>query len=172
MRQARHLPEQRIFSREVFEFKCLWPVLHFCYYFLIFHRRSVKLSKILMQISRLFLGVVFLVAIINGYFVIFGFDPFIDTSPEAMALFEFEYLLIIEKSLEIICGILLLFNQFIPIVIAIFSPIVINIVLLHLFLDPSLLLLAVLLLLALGYLLFYFRANFISILEKNPKPLQ
>lgn len=130
------------------------------------------MTKILVQISRLFLGVVFLVAGINGYFVIFGFDPFIETSPEAMALFEFKYLLIVEKSLEIICGILLLINQFIPIAIAILLPIVANILLLHLFLDHSLLLLAVLLVLTLGYLLFYYRRNFISILERKPKPSQ
>lgn len=130
------------------------------------------MTKILVQISRLFLGVVFLVAGINGYFVIFGFDPFIETSPEAMALFEFKYLLIVEKSLEIICGILLLINQFTPIAIAILLPIVANILLLHLFLDHSLLLLAVLLVLTLGYLLFYYRRNFISILERKPKPSQ
>ncbi len=125
-----------------------------------------------MQISRLFLGVVFLVAGINGYFVIFGFEPFIATSPEAMALFEFEYLLIAEKSLEVICGILLIINQFTPLAIAILSPIVTNIFLLHLFLDHSLLILAIILVLTLGYLLFYYRKNFMSILERTSKPSQ
>ena len=125
-----------------------------------------------MQISRLFLGVVFLVAGINGYFVIFGFEPFIATSPEAMALFEFEYLLIAEKSLEVICGILLIINQFTPLAIAILSPIITNIFLLHLFLDHSLLILAIILVLTLGYLLFYYRKNFMSILERTSKPSQ
>lgn len=125
-----------------------------------------------MQISRLFLGIIFLVAGINGYFVIFGFEPFIATSPEAMALFEFEYLLIAEKSLEVICGILLIINQFTPLAIAILSPIVANIFLLHLFLDHSLLILAVMLVLTHGYLLFYYRKNFMSILERKSKPSQ
>ncbi|WP_084797990.1 DoxX family membrane protein [Neobacillus mesonae] len=124
--------------------------------------------KILMHISRLFLGLVFLIAGINGYFVIFGFEPFIATSPEAMALFEFKYLLIAEKSLEVICGILLIFNQFIPLAIAILSPIVANIFLLHLFLDHSLLLLAIMLVLTLGFLLFYYKNNFMSVLERKP----
>ncbi len=121
-----------------------------------------------MHISRLFLGVVFLIAGINGYFVIFGFEPFIATSPEAMALFEFKYLLIAEKSLEVICGILLIINQFIPLAISILSPIVANIFLLHLFLDHSLLLLAIMLVLTLGFLLFYYRMNFMSVLERKP----
>lgn len=116
--------------------------------------------------SRLFLGIVFLVAGINGFFVIFGLEPFIATSPEAMALFEFKYLLIDEKLLEIICGILLLTNQFIPLAIAVLSPIVANIFLLHLFLGPSLLLLATLL--VLGYLLFVYRKSFIGIVQRKP----
>jgi uncharacterized membrane protein YphA (DoxX/SURF4 family) len=123
-----------------------------------------------MHISRLFVGVVFLVAGINGYFVIFGLEPFIATSPEAMALFEFKYLLIVEKSLEVICGILLLTNRFIPMAIAILAPIVFNILLLHLFLDHSLLLLAVLLIIALSYLLFSYRKNFLGILERKSDP--
>lgn len=123
-----------------------------------------------MQIGRLFLGVTFLVAGINGYFVILGPDPFIATSPVAMALFEFKYLLIVEKSCEVICGVLLIINQFILLAIAILLPIVANIFLLHLLLDHSLLILAVMLVLALGYLLFYYRINFKSILERKPKP--
>ncbi|MEH7253088.1 hypothetical protein V7111_13245 [Neobacillus niacini] len=61
------------------------------------------MANLLVLISRLFLGVVFLVTGLNGYFVIFGFEPFIATSPDAMALFEFQYLLIVEKTIEVIC---------------------------------------------------------------------
>lgn len=129
-----------------------------------------KLAKVSLHISRLFLGIVFLVAGLNGYFVIFGLEPFIATSPEAMALFEFTYLLIVEKSVEVICGILLLINRFIPMAIAILAPIVVNILLLHLFLDHSLLLLAVLLVIALGYLLFSYRKNFLGIVERKANP--
>ncbi|KKI93189.1 hypothetical protein WQ54_04870 [Bacillus sp. SA1-12] len=128
------------------------------------------MTKILMQISKLFLGIVFLVAGINGYFVIFGLEPFIATSPEAMALFELKYLLVAEKSLEVICGILLIINQFIPLAVAILSPITANIFLLHLFLDHSFLPLAFMLVITLGYLLFYYRKNFKSLLERKPGP--
>lgn len=126
------------------------------------------MTKLLVHITRFFLAVIFLTAGLNGYFVIFGLEPFIATSPEAMALFEFEYLLIVEKSLEIICGVLLLINVFVPLALAILSPIVANIFLLHLFLDRSLLLLAVILVIAHSYLLFCYRKNFKSILEKKP----
>ncbi|MFM1654703.1 hypothetical protein ACI7RC_21780 [Brevibacillus sp. B_LB10_24] len=126
------------------------------------------MSKTFLHISRFLFGFIFLVAGINGYFVILGLEPFIATSPDAMALFEFQYLLVFEKSLEILCGILLLVNRFVPLVLAILSPIVANIFLLHLFLDHSLLPLAVILVIMQGYLLFCYRKNFTSLLEKKP----
>ncbi|MFD2681977.1 DoxX family membrane protein [Bacillus seohaeanensis] len=129
------------------------------------------MTHIFMQLCRLFLGVIFLVAGVNGYFVFLGLEPFIETSPEAMALFELDYLLIAEKTLEIICGILLLINLFVPLALALLSPIIANIFLLHLFLDPSLLLLAVVLVITYGYLLFYYKDSFKGILEKKPSRL-
>ncbi|MDQ0230386.1 hypothetical protein [Metabacillus malikii] len=117
---------------------------------------------------RIFLGILFLTAGINGYFVIFGLEPFISTSPQAMALFEFDYLLVAEKSLEIICGILLLINRYLPLALAILTPIIANILLLHLFVDHSLLILAVVMTCFHCYLLYCYRNNFLSLLEKRP----
>ncbi|MCK2004475.1 hypothetical protein MZM54_24130 [[Brevibacterium] frigoritolerans] len=126
------------------------------------------MNKVLLHLSRTLLGLIFLIAGLNGYFVIFDFEPFIATSPEAMALFKFEYLLIFEKFLEIVCGVLLLSNRFVPLALAILSPIIANIFLLHLFLDHSLLVLAVILVIMYGYLFFCYRKSFKSILEKKP----
>ncbi|MFA9455277.1 hypothetical protein ACERJO_00715 [Halalkalibacter sp. AB-rgal2] len=127
-----------------------------------------KLKHLLFHVSRILLGVIFLGAGINGYFVILQFDPFIPTSPEAMALFEFHYLLVAEKTLEVICGVLLLCNRFVPLAVALLAPLIANIVLLHIFLDHSLLPLAIVLLLLHIYLLFYYKNNFIKLLEKQP----
>jgi len=126
------------------------------------------MSKALLTISRIFLGFIFLVAGLNGFFVIFGLEPFIATSPEAMALFKFQYLLITEKSLEVVIGILLLANRFVPLALAILAPIITNIFLLHLFVDHSLLLLAIVLVIAYGYMVYFYRRNFLSLLEKRP----
>lgn len=128
------------------------------------------MTKYFLAFSRFFLGFIFLIAGINGYFVIFNLEPFIVTSPEAMALFEFQYLLIFEKSLEIICGLLLLINRFVPLALLILAPIIANIVLLHLFLDHSLLLLAIFLFIMHAFMLFCYRKNFRGIFEKKPSP--
>lgn len=127
-----------------------------------------KLTKITLHISRLFLGFIFFIAGLNGFFVIFNLEPFIETSPAAMSIFEFQYLLIFEKSLEILCAVLLIINRFIPLVLAVLSPIVANILLLHLFIDHSLLLLAIIIVGLHIHLLYCFRKNFIGILEKKP----
>lgn len=126
------------------------------------------MTKALLTITRLFLGLVFLGAGVNGYFVILELEPFIPTSPEAMSLFQFSYLLIFEKTLEILSGILLLTNRYVPLGLAVLSPIIVNILLLHLFLDHSLLLLAILLVISYCYLFYHYRNNFKSIFEKHP----
>ena len=126
------------------------------------------MNRRLIHLYRWLLGGIFLGAGINGYVVFFGYDPFIATSPEAMALFMFDYLLFIEKTLEVVCGILLLANQFVPLSIAILSPIVANIFLLHLFVDPTLLVLAVMIVLLHGILLFHYRLCLIGLLVRKP----
>lgn len=126
------------------------------------------MKKLALHIPRVFLGVLFLVAGVNGFFVIFGLNPFIATSPEAMSLFDFTYLLVAEKSLEVFCGLLLLSNRYVPLALAILTPLVVNIFLLHLFQDHSLLLLAIVIVVAHGILLVFYRNNFKSIFEKRP----
>ena len=84
-------------------------------------RRCTECKKI-ECVARFFLGIVFLVAGINGYVYLFGLEPFVATSPEAMQLFQFDYLLVVEKSLEIICGILLLANRYVSLALAILAP--------------------------------------------------
>lgn len=74
----------------------------------------------------------------------------------------------IEKTLEIVCSILLLFNLFVPLALAILSSLIANIFLLHFFVDHSLLPLATILVIVYGYMLFYYRNNFMSIFEKKP----
>ena len=117
-------------------------------------------------IARYFLGIVFLVAGINGYGYLFGLELFVATSPEAMQLFQFDYLLVVEKTLEIICGIFLLANRYVPLALAILAPLIANIFLLHVFVDHSLLVLAIVMVIAYGYLLYHYRMNFRRILEK------
>lgn len=124
-----------------------------------------------MHVARVFLGIVFLGAGVNGFIVGFGFDPIAPTSPAAMALFEFKYLLFAEKGLEIICGILLLANRFVVLTLAALAAIIVNIVLLHIFLDWSLLPLAILMAIAYGYLVYFYWHYFKNLFDVKAKQL-
>jgi uncharacterized membrane protein YphA (DoxX/SURF4 family) len=124
------------------------------------------MQKKWMIVARFFLGIVFLAAGINGYVYLFGLEPFVATSPETMQLFQFDYLLIVEKSLEIICGILLIANRYVPLALTILAPLIANILLLHVFVDHSLLALAIIMAIAYGYLLYQYRMYFRRIIEK------
>src|SRR5690625_950410 len=95
-------------------------------------------------------------------------EPLIQTSPEAMALFEFRYLLIVGTSLAIICGVLLLIIRFTPLTLPLLLPILSNIFLFYLFIVHSLLPLAIFLVIILSYLLFCYRKSFIGLFEREP----
>lgn len=117
------------------------------------------------RVSEIVLGLVFLCAGLNGYFVLFGFNPIFPTSPKAMEFLGTGYLLALEKTPEIICGILLLIRRFIPLALTILAPIIINILAFHIFIDQALLPLALLLILIEVLLIWKYRKNFIGLLN-------
>ncbi|MCR2821755.1 hypothetical protein [Lederbergia panacisoli] len=117
------------------------------------------------RVSEIVLGLVFLCAGLNGYFVLFGFNPIFPTSPKAMEFLGTGYLLVLEKTPEIICGILLLIRRFIPLALTILAPIIINILAFHIFVDHALLPLALLLILIEVMLIWKYRKNFMGLLN-------
>ena len=88
--------------------------------------------------ARLFLGLVF------TFFGLNFFLHFVSTPPAppraaafAGALFASGYLFPLLNTTEVVVGLLLLSNRFVPLALAVLAPIVINIVAFHLFLAPS-----------------------------------
>ena len=87
-------------------------------------------------------------------------EPAAEFSAFIGAMIETGYFMTFVKLTEIICGLFLLFNCYVPVVLLILAPIVINIFLIHLFLDPGglvmgILLLALLVFLARSYWRYY-----------------
>lgn len=113
------------------------------------------------------LGIIFLGAGLNGYIVLFGYHPILPTSPEAMEFLGDGYLLVLEKTTEIICGILLLIRRYVSLTLLILAGLIVNIFAFHLFVDHSLLPLAILLLIFEISLLWYYRENYKRILQKK-----
>ena len=79
------------------------------------------------------------------------------------------YLLAMEKGIEIIVGILLFIRRFVPLVLVVLASIVVNILTFHIFIDPELLPLAILVVLLEGILARYYRDSFKGLLESKPK---
>ncbi|MFD2046483.1 hypothetical protein ACFSTA_19265 [Ornithinibacillus salinisoli] len=122
----------------------------------------------MVRIFEIILGIIFLGAGLNGYIVLFGYEAVLPTSPEAMDFLGTGYLLAIEKTTEIICGSLLLIRRYVPLSLIVLAGIIVNIFAFHLFVDHALLPVAILLVILECILLWHYRVNFMSLLEKNP----
>jgi hypothetical protein len=123
------------------------------------------MKKAVVHGTRLLLGFIFFMAALNGYLVIFHLQPLLPISPQAMRFLENGYLLELVKTVELVCGLLLLINRFVPLALVCLAPIVVNIMAFHLFIDPSMLLLAIVVLALEIDLLYVYRAHFKGLLE-------
>lgn len=122
------------------------------------------------RISEILLGIIFLGAGFNGYLVLFGADPIMPTSPQAEELLGTGYLLALEKTIEVLCGILLIVRRYVPLALLILMPLVVNILAFHLFVDAELLPLALIIVLLSAILLWGYRRIFVSLLERKAVP--
>ncbi len=120
-------------------------------------------------IARILLGLMFLVFGLNGFF---NFMPPPDL-PEAAnsmmgALGATGYFFPFLKIVETVSGLLLLIGFFVPLALLMLAPVVLNIVLFHLFLAPGGILLG-LIALILGILVAWcYRSSFSGVLQAKP----
>lgn len=70
------------------------------------------------------------------------------------------YLFTLLKATELICGTLLLFGRIVPFALVVLAPIVVNILMVHIFLDRTTLPVAIFLVAAMAFLAYYYRRNF------------
>jgi hypothetical protein len=121
--------------------------------------------------ARLLLGLVFTIFGLNGFL------HFIPTPPMSGpagafggAMFATGYLFQLLKSTEVIAGLLLLSNRFVPLALALLAPVVVNIVAFHTFLAPSGLPLPLVILVLEVYLARSYRDAYSSMLQARTEP--
>lgn len=90
-------------------------------------------------IARILLGLIFFVFGLNGFF---NFIPTPPDMPERMMTFfngmmATGYFFPFLKGTEVVCGLLLLSGAFVPLALVVLAPIIINIFLVHAFMAPS-----------------------------------
>ena len=122
--------------------------------------------KIAMVIVRTLIGLLFIVSSLI-YFLNLVQPPemtgAMKTFNEGLAASGYFFTLL--KVTELVCGILLVIGRFVPLALVILAPIVVNILMVHVFLERSGLPIAIVLVLAFIFLGWYYRENFRGLFE-------
>jgi len=113
--------------------------------------------KKLPLIARILLGLIFFVFGLNGFL---NFIPQPPDLPERMMTFmngmlATGYMFPLIKGTEVVCGALLLMGAFVPLALVVLAPIVLNIFLVHAFMAPDGLVIALVIGLLEVYLAFF-----------------
>ena len=94
--------------------------------------------KIVTLIARLLLGLTFLVFGLNGFLNFLNMGPLPSglAGQFIIALAQSHYLWVI-AGLQVVGGVLLLVNRFVPLALVLLGPVIVNILLYHVFLNRS-----------------------------------
>ena len=88
-------------------------------------------------IARYLAGVIFLVFGLNGFLNFIHFPPPTGVAAQFMgALYVSHYLWVI-FAFQVIAGVLLLVNRYVPLAVALLAPVLVNILSFHAFMAPS-----------------------------------
>lgn len=90
-------------------------------------------------IARILLGLIFFVFGIAGLFNLIPPPPNLPENMQAFmkGMMATGYFFPLHKGTEIVCGALLLTGAFVPLALVVLAPIVLNIFLVHVFVEPS-----------------------------------
>ncbi|MBL8953121.1 MAG: DoxX family membrane protein [Myxococcaceae bacterium] len=122
------------------------------------------------HVVRTLLGLVFFVFGLNGFLHFISQPPPPESAARFFELFAGSYLMPFVKGTEVVVGLMLLSNRFVPLALAVLAPITLNIFVVHATLAPSGLGMAVVILaLQLG-LAWTYRAAYLPMLQAKTKP--
>lgn len=123
--------------------------------------------KIAATISRILLGLIFLVFGFNVYLRFIPMPPPTGNAADFMrALFNSGYMHVV-ADFQIIGGFLLLIGRFVPLGLTLVGPVIVNIMLFHIFMAPSGLPLAILVSILSLIVLAYYRQNFAGLVKSG-----
>src|SRR5579864_2448782 len=96
-----------------------------------------QVMKTASVIARYLAGVIFLVMGLNGFLNFIHFPPPAGVAGQFMgALYVSHYLWVI-FAFQVIAGVLLLVNRFVPLAVALLAPVIVNILTFHALMAPS-----------------------------------
>lgn len=116
---------------------------------------------------RVILGLMLLTFGLNKFFNFMPMPEMAEPAQEFMgALVESGYMMPMIATTEIVSGTLLLLGLFVPLALLLLAPLSVNVILFHLFLDPSTILFALIVALLNLYLLIVYRRHYYPILKQ------
>jgi hypothetical protein len=128
-------------------------------------------STVWVSVARYAQAAIFLVFGLNGFLHFLPTPPMPDAAGQfAMALFGTGYMFPLIKGTEVIVGIALLSNRFVPLALTVIAPIIVNIVAFHLFLAPAGLAIPLLLVVLELFLAWSYRSAFAPLLRSTATP--
>ena len=93
--------------------------------------------RIAFTIARYLAGLIFLVMGLNGFLNFIHFPPPTGTAAQFMgALYVSHYLWVI-FAFQLVAGVLLLINRYVPLAVAILAPVLVNILVFHITMAPA-----------------------------------
>ena len=94
--------------------------------------------KIALLVARVLLGIMFLVFGANGFLHFIPMGPMPGgTAGQFMGAFTASHLSLVVSGLEFLGGLLLLIGRYVPLALVLLGPVVVNIFLYHLLMDPK-----------------------------------
>jgi putative oxidoreductase len=117
--------------------------------------------KIAMLIVRTLVGLLFIMSSAT-YFLNLAPQPELTGNMKLFneGLAASGYFMTLLKATELVCGLLLVFGRLVPLALVVLAPIVINILMVHIFLEPTGLPIAIILVAATAFLAYSYRRNF------------
>jgi len=103
--------------------------------------RKSAVARYATVVTRVLIGLLYTTTGLNGFL---NFMPAPDPSTMAeagvkfsTALYETGYMLELTSATQLVAGILLIIGRYVPLALALLAPVVVNIFLFHVFLEPS-----------------------------------
>jgi len=118
--------------------------------------------KILTLIARLLLGLVFFVLGLNGFLNFLSMGPMpTGLAGQFIGALILSHYFWVVAALQVVGGALLLVNRFVPLALVLLGPVIVNIILYHLFLNPAGVALAIVVVI-LWFIVFYAQRQYFS----------
>lgn len=126
----------------------------------------MKIYETAVLVARIFLGLIFVVFGLNGFFLFITPPEHTTTGGAFINLLVSTGFMYVEKSFEVLGGALLLLNLYVPLALAVLAPIVVSIVLFHLLMERNAIVLGVVPFLLWSFLVWAYRRQFAPLLRR------